>query len=173
MQEFADDVQCLVLVATVDHAVRLKQFLPEYKLCYDQCKDYAGFVKSGLLDPADEPPMTPVRREAMRTQFEDGTLKKVIATDVWSTGVDFAALPVLCRADGRDSRIMDTQAPCRANRIFDGKAYALVIDGMDFFHDTLHGRSNRRKRHYIKQGWKQEGLGTRRMGVKQAKWNGL
>lgn len=173
MQEFDDDTQCLILVATVTHAVALKQFLPEYKLCYDQCKEYDLFVRRGLLDPRDEPPMTPARREQMRVQFEEGVLKKVIATDVWSTGVDFSALSVLGRLDGRDSRIMDTQAPCRANRIHEGKAYATVVDCMDYFHPTLQRRSNNRRRHYIKQGWTQVGLSTRRVGVKQAKQNGV
>ena len=125
------------------------------------------------IDPDDEPPMTPARREQMRQQFEEGTLKKVIATDVWSTGVDFAALPVLGRADGRDSRILDTQVPCRANRIHDGKEYATLIDCMDLFHGTLHRRSSTRKRAYIGKGWTQAGLGTRRVGVKNAKINGV
>lgn len=173
INEFAPDVQVLVLVSTVQHAVELKQYLPDFKLCYDQCKDYASYVRTGKLDPEDEPLMTPQRREQMRQQFEEGALKKVIATDVWSTGVDFAALSVVGRADGRDSRIADTQIPGRGNRIFEGKAYATLIDCMDGHHDTLLGRSNRRKRNYIKKGWKQVGLGGRRPGVEAAKWTGV
>lgn len=172
MNEFAPDVQCLVMVSTVEHAVQLKQYMPDYKLCYDQCKDYATYVRNRMLDPDDEPIMTPARREQMRQQFEAGTLKKVIATDVWSTGVDFVGLSVLGRADGRDSRIMDMQIPGRANRIFDGKEYALIVDCMDGFHDTMLRRSNSRKRAYIKKGWTMLGLGSRRIGTAAARWNG-
>jgi superfamily II DNA or RNA helicase len=171
IQEFDPDVQVLVMVATVDHAVHLKQFLPEFQLCYDQCKQYDVYVRNGLLDPANEPLMTPVRREQMRQAFEAGTLKKVIATDVWSTGVDFVNLSVLARLDARDSRIMDTQVPCRANRILDGKEYATLIDCMDYWHPTLQRRSNNRKRAYISKGWKQIGLGTRRIGTQAARQN--
>ncbi len=173
VNEFAPDVQVLVMVATVQHAVELKQYLPDFKLCYDQCKDYATYVRTNKLDPEDEPLMTPQRREQMRQQFEEGSLKKVIATDVWSTGVDFAALSVVARADGRDSRIMDTQIPGRGNRIFDGKAYATLIDCMDGHHDTLLRRSNNRKRAYVKKGWKQVGLGNRRPRTEAARWNGV
>lgn len=171
MAQFPPDTQVLVMVATVDHAVRLKQFLPDFQLCYDQCKDYQGYVRSGLLDPDAEPPMTAARREQMRRAFEAGELKKVIATDVWSTGVDFVALQVLGRADGRDSRIMDTQVPGRANRVHGGKPHALVVDCMDVFHPTLLRRANGRKRAYLKQGWTMVGLGTRRPGVAAARQN--
>jgi hypothetical protein len=88
--------------------------------------------------------------------------------DVWSTGVDFVELGVLARADARDSRIMDTQIPGRANRIHESKAYALVLDCYDEYHDTLRGRSDGRKRWYVKQGWRQTGLATRRIGVRKS-----
>ncbi len=172
MLQFDDDTQCLVMVATVTHAVQLKQFLPGYKLCYDSCKDYQSFVRNGLLDPTDEPPMTAKRRDQMRRAFEAGELKKVIATDVWSTGVDFSALGVLGRADGRDSRIMDTQIPGRANRTYEGKEYATIIDCMDMFSDRTLRRSNNRKRTYAKYGWTQTGLASRRPGVEASRLNG-
>lgn len=171
MNQFDSDTQVLVMVATVEHAVALKQFMPEFKLCYDQCKNYSVYVRNGLLNPDDEPLMTPARREQMRQQFEVGTLKKVIATDVWSTGVSFDALPVLGRADGRDSRIMDTQIPGRASRIYNGKPYALIVDCMDIFNDTLLRRANGRKRCYIQKGWTMIGLDTKRVGVQTARQN--
>ncbi len=171
VREFADDVQVLVMVDKVDHAVHLKQFLPEFQLCYGTMKEYSTHVRTGMLDPANEPPMTPYRREKMRQQFEDGTLKKVIATDVWSTGVDFTGLSVLARADGRGNDTLDTQIPCRANRVVEGKPHALIIDCMDGFQNTLLRRSNARKRNYIKKGWQQLGLGNRRIGVNTARWN--
>lgn len=165
MQTFDDQVQCLVMVSKVEHAVRLKQFLPEYKLCYgSEAKDYKKYINSGELDSRDEPPMTPARRAQMREAFERGDLKKVIATDVWSTGVDFAPLSILGRADGRDSRIMDTQIPCRANRIFEGKSYATIIDCMDNFDPGPKRKSQNRRRAYLKMGWTQHGATGRRRG---------
>jgi superfamily II DNA or RNA helicase len=99
----------------------------------------------------------------MSKDFEAGTLKKVIATDVWSTGVDFPQLSVLIRADARASEIMDVQAPGRVVRRHDasGKDHGLVIDCMDYFDGALMRRSIERKRTYTKQGWEQETKRTR------------
>lgn len=159
-KEFSDDDQVLILVRTLEHAVFLKQHLPNFKMCYDKMDSefYAGLVKKGLLDALDEPIMTSAARDKMSKDFEAGTLKKVIATDVWSTGVDFPQLSVLIRADARASEIMDIQAPGRVVRRHDasGKDHGLVIDCMDFFDSAFHRRSIERKKTYVKQGWEQE-----------------
>jgi superfamily II DNA or RNA helicase len=155
MHTFGADIQCLTMVPKVEHAVRLKKYLPDYILCYDKCENYAEYVNQGLINPEIDPPMTSKRRDWMRQQFERGELLKVIATDVWSTGVDFVSLPVLGRADGRDSRIMDTQIPCRANLVFAGKNYATLVDCNDLFHPTLSRRSKGRKKFYENNGWLQ------------------
>ena len=159
-KEFSDNDQVLILVRTLEHAVFLKQHLSNFKLCYDKMDSevYAGLVKKGLLDSLDEPIMTPAARDKMSKDFEAGTLKKVIATDVWSTGVDFPQLSVLIRADARASEIMDIQAPGRVVRRHDasGKDHGLVIDCMDYFDPAFHRRSVERKKTYVKQGWEQE-----------------
>ena len=107
----------------------------------------------------------------MRQEFEKGILKRVIATDVWGTGVDFPLLQVLIRADGRASEILDTQLPGRATRVSDGKEYGLLVDCMDEWNDTFLRRSNSRKRNYLKKGWTMVGLGTRRLGTAHAAQN--
>jgi superfamily II DNA or RNA helicase len=111
-----------------------------------------------MLDAMTEPPMTPSARDKMSRDFESGELKKVIATDVWSTGVDFPQLSVLIRADARASVIMDVQAPGRVVRRHDasGKDHGLVIDCMDYFDTAFMRRSTERKRTYAKQGWEQD-----------------
>lgn len=156
---FDDDDQVLILVRTLEHAVYLKQELPNFKLCYDKMDSdqYEALVKKGMLDKLDEPPMTPHIRDKMSKDFEAGTLKKVIATDVWSTGVDFPQLSVLIRADARASEIMDIQAPGRVVRRHDasGKDHGLVVDCMDYFDDAFLRRSQERKKTYIRQGWEQ------------------
>lgn len=167
--EFAEDEQVLILVRSVEHAIYLKQHLPHFKLCYDKIDDaeYRGYVSNQLLDPHDEPAMISARRDRMQIEFEAGTLKKVIATDVWSTGVDFPQLAVLIRADARSSEIIDIQAPGRVVRRHDasGKQYGLVIDLMDHFDGTFLRRSQQRRRNYKAQGWEQvvpgEGRTTR------------
>lgn len=129
--------------------------------------EYRGYVANDLLDPRDEPQMISARRDRMQLEFEEGTLKKVIATDVWSTGVDFPQLSVLIRADARSSEIIDIQAPGRVVRRHDasGKEYGLVVDLMDHFDPTFLRRSQQRRRNYKAQGWEQvtpgEGRTTR------------
>lgn len=157
--EFAEDEQVLILVRSVEHAIYLKQHLPHFKLCYDKIDDaeYRGYVRNQLLDPDDEPQMISARRDRMQVEFEEGKLKKVIATDVWSTGVDFPQLAVLIRADARSSEIIDIQAPGRVVRKHDasGKQYGLVVDLMDHFDGTFLRRSQQRRRNYKAQGWEQ------------------
>lgn len=164
-KEFNEEDQVLILVRTLEHAVYLKQELPDFKLCYDKMDSdqHEALVKKGMLDSLTEPPMTPHIRDKMSKDFEAGTLKKVIATDVWSTGVDFPQLSVLIRADARASEIMDVQAPGRVVRRHDpsGKNHGLVIDCMDYFDNAFFRRSQERKRTYVRQGWEQPPSRTR------------
>ncbi len=113
-----------------------------------------GFQREGLL-PADYKPMTPPRREAMRRAFEEHRLRKVIATDVWSTGVSFEQLAVLIRADARSSEIMDDQAPGRVVRIHEGKQEGLIYDCWDMFDANFKRKSQERWRRYAAKGWTQ------------------
>jgi superfamily II DNA or RNA helicase len=148
--------QVLVLCATFEHAVNLWQHLPEFELCYAP-KDEAeieGYIRSRML-PRGFIPMTPQRRDAMRAGFEAGTLKKVICTDVWSTGVDFEQLQVLYRADARESEDLDTQGPGRTSRIFEGKEYGEVVDCFDRFDTGYRRKSETRRRHYKTNEWEQ------------------
>lgn len=157
-QHYPDNSQqILVLVATLEHAVMLWQYLPEFSLCYggitrDKVDKY---VRSGLL-PAGFVATTPEIRNQLRQQFETGELRRVIATDVWATGVDFPQLPVLYRADGRGSEIMDAQGPGRVSRTAEGKVAGKVIDCCDFFDPGFFRMSKSRRRSYTKMGWSQE-----------------
>jgi superfamily II DNA or RNA helicase len=159
-----EDCQTLVVVFSVEHAIYLKQFLPEFKLCYDKIeKDtYSAYVRSGMLDPETEPMMDKRQRIEMTKDFSSGQLRKVIATDVWSTGVDFVSLPLLVRADGRPAnKIIDTQIPGRVTRTSEGKEVAIMVDCADRFDAKMEGRFKGRVRHYKKKGWKMVGLPKR------------
>ena len=153
------NTQILILVATFDHAAYLWQHLPEFAMCYSNADEskIESYKRSRIL-PDNFVPTTPERRETMRAQFEDGTLKRVIATDVWSTGVDFAQLQVLYRADARSSENLDAQGPGRVSRLSPatGKEFGEVIDCCDSFDKSLKRKSEERKRHYRKLGWEQD-----------------
>lgn len=166
---YSPDEQVLMLVETFDHAVHLWRMLPEFDLCYGEREDedLENYKRAGLL-PANFVHMSGTRREMLRNQFEAGIIKKVIATDVWSTGVDFERLSVLYRLDARESATLDGQAPCRPCRIYEGKQYAEVVDGYDRFSKFFKRKSEVRHRHYSSYGWDQStwpvGRGQRQLG---------
>lgn len=158
------DTQTLVVVDKIEHALALKEFLPEYTLVYAEAgltpAKRAKFAKSGLVIK-DEPPMTIQRRIWLKKQFETGELKKVIATGVWNRGVNFKKLAVLIRADAGGSAINDTQIPGRVCRLSEDKKFGLVIDFTDQFDRGYQQRAKRRRKNYEANGWTQhhEGLG--------------
>lgn len=161
-RRFGDDVQVLIIVQTMEHAVYLKNILNEYEIMYasdpttnDEIERY---IKQGLL-PKDYEPLTKAKRLKMRSDFESGKLKKVISTYVWDTGVDFKSLSVVIRADGVSSRIKDVQTPGRVCRVCKetNKEYGLVIDFMDRFSARLMKKAKSRMISYSRLGWRQIG----------------
>ncbi len=151
------DHQVLILVETVEHAIYLWQHLPEYQLCYAgvDAARVERYRRWGLL-PDDFVPMNPKRREEMRRGFEAGTIRKVIATDVWATGVDFDQLQVVYSVSGRQSEIWDQQGPGRVSRVHESKEYGEVVDIVDTFDRGMLARSRARYRHYKALGWSQD-----------------
>lgn len=154
------NTQILVLTDKVDHAIMLWQNLPEFALCYGQSIDQADidrYKANGFL-PNSFLPVTTERREALRAGFESGQVKRVIATDVWATGVDFSQLQVLYRADARSSKILDTQAPGRVSRVSPAtnKQIGEVVDCYDAFDKGYKNKSETRKRNYAELGWTQD-----------------
>lgn len=161
VSEYPEEQQILILVETIEHAVHLGAMLPSFQLVYGFMtpQDCAYYKKHKLL-PEDYKPLTDVDKHDMRSQFEAGTLRRVIATDVWATGVDFEQLNVLVRADDRDSDIVDVQGPGRVSRIYtapDGtrKEFGEVIDCMDTFDPTFYKKSLGRRNSYKLLGWEQ------------------
>ena len=161
VREYPESHQILILVETIEHAVHLGAQLPEFSLVYGNMSSYdcAAYRKKGLL-PADYKPLADFQKYDMRSQFESGQLKRVIATDVWSTGVDFEQLSVLVRADDRDSDIVDVQGPGRVSRIYTSpagvkKEFGEVLDCMDTFDPTFYRKSLGRRNSYKLLGWEQ------------------
>lgn len=155
-----DDEQVLILVQTLEHAVYLHQHLPHFTMVYGQASDNAeaieGFIRNKML-PDNYRPVTADQRLAYKKQFEQNTLKKVIATDIWSTGVSFNQLGVLIRADARGAGNLDEQGPGRVSRIHpeSGKESGLVYDMFDFFDSGLKRKAQERSRNYARLRWTQ------------------
>lgn len=161
VREYPDTHQILILVETIEHAVNLGALLPEFTLVYSSMfpSDCNAYKKRGLL-PADYKPLNDYQKHQYRNQFESGELRRVIATDVWSTGVDFEQLNVLVRADDRDSDIVDVQGPGRVSRVYvspegNKKEFGEVIDCMDTFDPTFYRKSTGRRNSYKLLGWEQ------------------
>lgn len=161
VRAYPESHQILILVETIEHAVHLGALLPEFSLVYGNMAPYdcATYKKRGLL-PKDYHPLNDFQKHEMRSKFESGEIKRVIATDVWSTGVDFEQLNVLVRADDRDSDIVDVQGPGRVSRIYtapDGtkKEFGEVLDCMDTFDPTFYRKSLGRRNSYKLLGWEQ------------------
>jgi superfamily II DNA or RNA helicase len=148
--------QVLIMVEKIEHAIALRRFLPGFELCYGQhdVEKFLRYEKDGDIEKGFAP-MTLQRREDMRLDFESGALRRVIATDVWSTGVSFDRLAVLIRADGRSSPILDEQIPGRVSRTHPDKPAGLLIDCRDLFDRGLHQNAMARARNYREKGWRQ------------------
>ncbi len=161
------DTQVLIMVKTIDHAMHLKKLLPEFALCYSpnglppaRARKY---LRGGFIGK-DEPKMTPERAAQLRADFSSTKVKKVIATGVWSRGVDFKPLQVLIRADAEGRPISDDQIPGRVSRIHaeSGKTSGEVHDFLDEFDSGLKMKAGVRKASYKRNKWEQVVFGEER-----------
>jgi len=157
VKQFEPDEQVMIMVKTIEHAVRLKELLPDFTLIHAadgmDPERFREYVRSGMLQ-ADEPQLTKDRLKTLRRDFASGKLKKVISNYVWSTGVNFVNLAVLVRADAAASEIADGQIPGRICRRVPGiKESALLIDVYDEWDQTFLERSRKRRVNYAKRGW--------------------
>ncbi len=155
-RRYGDDVQVLITVDTVEHALHLKQLLPEFEIVYSgmavKPRQLREFRDAGLL-PDGWKIMTNERKAKLTRRFEKGRLRKVIVTTVWNVGVNFKRLAVLIRGDGGGSPTNDTQIPGRTMRLDDGKEYAIVHDYLDQFDTGCKKRAGRRVLNYDGNGW--------------------
>jgi superfamily II DNA or RNA helicase len=152
---FRDDEQVLITVKTIDHALHLRKFLPDYTVVYapkdslHTSRDAHPNLSQGI------PRMTKERLNYLKRSFSKGTLKKVIATSVWSRGVDFPELSVLIRADASNSNIADVQLPGRTARKYENKPVSLIFDFTDEYNPAFQGKALSRRKRYKEQGWRQ------------------
>jgi ERCC4-related helicase len=103
--------------------------------------------------PANYVPLTTKQREVLQRDFEEGKLRKVIATGCWGEGVDFVYLDVLCNASGSASPIDIVQWSGRNSRMHDGKLFGLVLDFNDAWDKWTLQRTKSRLSIYRKYQW--------------------
>ena len=164
---FNEEEQVLITVKTIDHALHLHRFLPDYQVVYSP-KDYKELNKFRYLKGVDKvPTMTKDRLSYVKKQFENGNIKKVIATGVWSRGVNFPNLSVLIRADAANSVISDIQWTGRAARKMENKDVSLVFDFTDEFSTAFEKKALARRKRYKEQGWMQMSLGQLKEAAQQ------
>ena len=69
--------------------------------------------------------------------------------------VDFKALRIIIRADGRLSEIDGIQIPGRVARLDDGKDSGYIIDIRDTQDEWANQRAHQREQFYQEQGWEE------------------
>ena len=146
------DPQTLILVDKVEHALHLQKKLPDFKVAHGpMSKDSViKFQDEGLLK--GKPP-SKKDVEILQTKFSTGEEKRVIATSIWSTGVDFPGLSIIVRADGGASTIKDIQMPGRVCRTAEGKSRGILVDFADSFDVWTARRARSRLSNYEAKGW--------------------
>lgn len=146
--------QIMIMVETVEHIFELKRFLPSFETVYANLDEStrAKLLARGLITEEEE--MTPQRRQWLLKQFEDGTLRTVIANKCWKQGIDAKNLNIFVRADGGTSEIDSIQLPGRLSRITSNKKEGLLLDIWDEWNPWTLSRSKKREKSYASNGFK-------------------
>jgi hypothetical protein len=139
------------MVETAEHALNLKHLLPGFTVCHsgNLSEDRKELFHKRKLDK-DSIDLTPKGLALQQKAFEEGTLKHVIATKIWSSGVNFTNLQIEIRADALVSDVPNVQLPGRLARLGKPK---LLIDFTDRFSDWSEKRATKRIAFYKKRGW--------------------
>lgn len=134
MESIGGDPQVLILVDKTEHALVLRQMLPDFTIVHGtlDSERRERFEKDGLVDK-EEKLMTDQDRDKARGAFERGELRRVIATSVFSTGVSADDCSVVAIAGGSGSSINFIQSIGRGTRKSDGKTHATVLMWVDKF----------------------------------------
>ena len=146
------DPQILILVDKVEHALRLAKKLPDFNLAHGTIStDAKSRFRSQSILPSKV--LSKKEVENLREDFSTGKERRVIATGIWSTGVDFPELSAIVRADGGASTIKDIQMPGRVCRLSEGKVEGILVDFTDEFDSWTARRSNSRLANYESKKW--------------------
>ena len=122
---------CLVLIRRIEHGELLQKMIPNSVLI------------NGSVDGST--------REDVREQVKKGKIKILIASNVFSTGLDIPNLDVVINAGGGKSEILTGQKRGRVQRPYEGKCKKM-IDIFDDWTKTLEMHSRERIRIYNNTG---------------------
>jgi superfamily II DNA or RNA helicase len=140
----------------LEHVFRLKKLLPDYTPVYSPQsmtgKRYNQLLNDGLI-PKDYKSLHPGEDFIIADKFFKGEIRKVIATSVWSEGVNLPELNTIVRAEGLPGNVQAVQLPGRVARKTETKNSGVVVDFNDVFHPTFLNRSKRRFKHYEDLGY--------------------
>ena len=159
MHELKDTgAQVLIVVATLEHAIRLWMMMPWLVVAYYGSADMEELQRHF---PKSKYPNLDLSRfksnqkqlDITRRAFAKGTLRAVVSTYVFRQGTNFTHLQVLIRADGTTSAIAGVQIPGRLSRLDEGKDCAYLVDFADTFTDWAARRADTRVKLYNEQGW--------------------
>lgn len=135
------DAQTLILVDKIEHALVLKQLLPDYVLFHGDIDEARVTKLSRQLGDVRELLMSQSQRAAMLGRFESGELKRVIGTAILGTGVSANECQIVMVAGGSGATIAFRQSIGRASRKSEGKTHAVAIVPVDSFHRSYRARA--------------------------------
>jgi superfamily II DNA or RNA helicase len=151
--------QVLARVETIEHGLCLRRLLGWPMVYRSMDKEQLKYFRARGLMTDDEEPLSDKVREQMRLDFRAGTLKKVIANDVWSVGLDAPQLEVVIRCDAGSSHIPNIQIAGRVSRR--GKDKGILVDFLDQFDDGFHRKALQRRRSYAGKEFEQVNVGSK------------
>lgn len=147
------DPQVLVIVDKTEHAYALLQELEGFTIVTGKvdAKRLKKLNKSGL-DIEFTDLVSDNRRSYLRRLFENGELKRTVATKIWTESVSSNHCNIVVYAAG-DAKVNDfIQAIGRGSRILEGKTYTTVLVYNDLFAPAYQARSSKLIRAANKQG---------------------
>lgn len=116
------DMQVLGMMQYVDQMQLVHRYCPEVGCVH------AITSKSKIAQYPGMTEVSPKERKRLYDEFRDGNIHAMLATHVWSTGVDFKNLSVVVNIGGGASDILVKQVVGRASRKTDGKDHAYLVD---------------------------------------------
>jgi superfamily II DNA or RNA helicase len=143
-QDILGDPQTLILVSRLEHLLCLWEYLPDYEIAFSDVDEGKLEKMNRRLGTAYDYKMLrkwASRKDEIRTRFETGEAKHVLATEVFATGVSANSCGLVACASGSGASIAFIQSIGRGSRVDTGKSYAVVLVWDDRFSETYHRRA--------------------------------
>lgn len=175
-------LQTLVMVETLEHAIKLHRLLPDAPVVHYGKTNEAGFselaeallkdsdmrvlfseyaIKKGISDIheaarrylTENYSLSQRQKDSIKESMSSGELRLAIATLTWSEGINLPQLNVLIRAEGITSKVRNDQIPGRLSRLWPDKKFGLLVDFYDSWTSWAARNSELRERGYISNQW--------------------